>query len=248
MIRDYLTFDGTSQLGGGGGGGGGSGSIDLTGSVGWSISRTKIDITATTVSNNRTGGTSGTLRLEIWATSSPYSGGTINGYVMGTRALGTLEAGFSFNDISGFVSFTSPPAGIYYTTIALEEYTDAGYVIVDYVTFDSTATFGSGSGGGVGGGGGGTGGDLQLVGTGSYKISRKKGATLAMEEVLNDRFSGVSGSLRLQLWATSSPYTGGPISGYVLATRDLGQLAAGYYYYGISGAVPYSHRRAGPIT
>jgi hypothetical protein len=86
-------------------------------------------------------GTTGSLRLELWATSAAYSGGTIRGYVLGSyqfsRQLGPNEY---FYDINHDVSFTTPPAGTYYTTLTLEEYTGSGWVIRYYVTLTAPAS------------------------------------------------------------------------------------------------------------
>lgn len=115
--------------------------IDLSGSSSWRTSGSKVDIRVGKVSNQREGGVSGTLRLRLWATSSPYRGATIRGYVLGTRKLGQLQGGYYYSDIYGYVGLTRPPSGTYYTTITLEEYTGSGYVIRDYVTFSGTSRF-----------------------------------------------------------------------------------------------------------
>jgi hypothetical protein len=236
VIADYSTFPGTSTFTGGGGGGGSS--LSLGGSVGWSLSGGKLSITAETIDNSG-GGTSGSLQLELWATNSPYAGGTIQGYSLGIRSLKPLRAGFHYANVKGAVPFSPPPPGEYYTTLALEEFTSSGYVIVDYVTFDSTSVFGLGNGG-IGGGGGGSGTGVQFVNKVAYKITPKKGVVdLKLNEVLNDRFSGVTGTLRVQLWATAAPYAGGTLNGYVMTTRSLGQLAAGYYYQKITSRTSY---------
>jgi len=246
VIRDYLTFSGTSHLGSGGDTPGGTGTIDLVGSVGWNTSGSLINIKATKILNGRSGGTSGTLRLQVWATRSPYSGGTISGYIMGTRTLGTLPAGYSYNNIEGNVAFTAPPAGTYHTTLTLAEYQNGSFVIVDYVTFTSTATFGPAGGGGETPGSPGAG--LELLGAVKYKLSPGKGvATLNVARVNNGNTTpgSISGTLRVRLWATSAPYSGGTLDGYVLASHSLGQLNAGYYLNKIKAAVAYTRPPSG---
>lgn len=231
VIRDYLTFTGTSVFGsGGGGGGGGGGDLAIEGTGSWKISGSSIIIGADKVSNNRSGGSSGSLRLQVWATSYPYSGGSMSGYVIGTYSLGTLSGGYYYSNLSGTVSFKAPPAGTYYTTLTLEEYDGGSYSIVDYIAFSGTSVFG-------GGGGGGGGGDLDLSGTVAYNI-KGSNCNLKAEKVSNNRDGGTSGTLRLRLWATKSRYKGGSITGYVVATRRLGQLQGGYYYSDIKGKVP----------
>jgi hypothetical protein len=235
QIVDYITFSGTSVLGSGGTSG--VSDVELDGIIGWRVSGKTITIEAGAVVNSG-GGTSGTLRLQTWATASPYSGGTINGYILGTYRMNPLRAGYQYTNVRGNAKYYSPPSGVYYTTVTLEEYTSSGFVIVDYLTFSSTSSFSSGSYGGFGGDGAGTGAGLHLEGTVSYKIAKTR-ATLTSAKVVNNRSSGTSGTLRLRLWLTSEPYNGSSIFGYPVATRPLGILSSGYYYYNITGAVDY---------
>lgn len=202
-------------------------SIEMSGTASWTRDGSRIDISVSRVTSYRSGGISGTLRLQVWATTTPYYGGTISGYIMGTRSLGQLNGGYEFSNISGYVPFRSPPSGSYYTTMTLEEYTANGYVIIDYVTFDGTTSFGGvASGGGYGGG---YNGDVSMSGFTSWS-SRGSRVTFSVEDISNDREFGRSGSLRLRLWATTTPYDGDSIYGYVLGTKKLKPLYAGYYY------------------
>jgi hypothetical protein len=123
-----------------GGGGGGTPTVDLQGSTYWSASGSRIDIQATKVINTRAS-TTGSLRLRVWVTRSRYTGGTIYGYVIGTRNLGTLRSGYSFGNIKGSVSYTRPPAGTYYSSVVLEEYTPTGWTIVDFSTSQTSQRF-----------------------------------------------------------------------------------------------------------
>src|SRR5690606_9477352 len=70
--------------------------IDLVEPVDWTVAATTIQIEAAAVNNNRPGGTSGTLRLQVWATDTAYAGGVIDGFVMGSAVLGELDGGDSF--------------------------------------------------------------------------------------------------------------------------------------------------------
>lgn len=115
-------------------------SIDLSGTSSWSRVGTSIDIKVAKVAN-RASGTSGSLRLRIWATKSRYAGGSLSGYVLGTRSLSPLQAGNYYSNISGNVAYTRPPVGTYYTLLAVEEYTSSGWRIRDYINFSGTTTF-----------------------------------------------------------------------------------------------------------
>lgn len=62
--------------------------------------------------------------------------------------------------------------------------------------------------------------------------------TMSVDRIDNLELFGVSGSLRLEYWAFPSPFTGAFQSGYEIATANLGQLEAGYYFYDVSETVP----------
>src|SRR4051812_6943230 len=49
--------------------------------------------------------------------------------------------------------------------------------------------------------------DLRLVGGGSYNVSGSS-VLLQADEILNNDFFGTSGTIRLELWAFSSPFSG----------------------------------------
>jgi hypothetical protein len=116
--------------------------IDLSGNVSWNTSGNTIVIKAGMLQNNSQTATTGSLRLRVWATRSPYTGGGISGYVMGAYQLkDQLQPGYYYSDISsGSVPYTRPPRGTYYTTITVEEY-DNGWYEQDYINFNGTTTF-----------------------------------------------------------------------------------------------------------
>lgn len=115
--------------------GGGTGALDLSGPASWATAGTTVNIVAAKVSNSASGGKSGSLRLRLWAAKSKFSGGTLNGYIMGTRTLKPLTANHYYSNISGKVKYNRPPSGKYYTILTLEEYTNSGWVIRDYINF-----------------------------------------------------------------------------------------------------------------
>jgi len=122
--------------------------IDLECSCSYHIQGGTITFGAAAVTNDRTGGTSGTLKLKVWATSTPYRGGAIRGHLLATQTLGELMGNYQYTSLSYTQALDAPPAGVYYITMTVTEYDGQDY-IMDYVTFDNTASFG---GGGPGGG------------------------------------------------------------------------------------------------
>lgn len=115
--------------------------IDLSGDCRWNVVGSSINIQAARVDNFSRTATTGTLRLRTVATFSRYSGSSMSGYTLGIRTLGQLRPGGIITNISGNVSYTRPPAGTYYTTIALEEYTASGWEIRDYANMSGTQRF-----------------------------------------------------------------------------------------------------------
>ena len=96
-----------------------------------------LEISVDRISNLWSSGTSGSLRLELWAFGSPYQGGRQDGHKLGFYQLAPLAANYSYNDISsGAVAGIYPPAGIWFIALLLTEYRDGTYFVVDYVLSD----------------------------------------------------------------------------------------------------------------
>jgi hypothetical protein len=202
--------------------------IDLVGNAGWLKLGQGIEIHAERIENHRTTGTSGYLRLQIWATTNVYDEvSDIVGYVVGTFNLGRLDAGRSFVNASRVVRFIKPPPGIYFTTMTLEEETVDGFFILDSENFADAVNFG-----GFGEGSAHLdtdNGDVSFVGDISWLAGNKR-VDIFAEEILNARAEGKSGILRIRLWATSTPYNGEQLlQGYPMATKRVGRVTAGFY-------------------
>lgn len=202
--------------------------VALQGNVSYQINNNVVTFKVDQVINSRPGGTTGSLRLSLWATKSGYGGGTISGYVLATYQFPSqLQPGQYYYNITENTNLNPPPAGVYYVTLTLEEYTGSGWAIDDFVTFSGTANFGGGAGGGA----------PELQGNTSWQIQNGL-LTMKVDRVVNNG-SGTTGSLRLEVWATQAPYGGGSISGYVLGSYQFtSQLGPGQYFYNIAPQVP----------
>lgn len=93
------------------------------------------------ITNKRNGGTSGTLRLEVWLMDTKYYGALeYKGYRLFSKSLGTLQGGWAYNDLKyDFDWATKPPKGSYYVNFILTEYNPKDgkdYVLSDYLSFD----------------------------------------------------------------------------------------------------------------
>jgi hypothetical protein len=208
--------------------------IDLVGDVGWHQSGNRIFINAERVQNNDASGTSGFLRLQIWATTNAYDGNDLTGFVLGTFNLGRLDSGNAFVNLGRVVRYFRPPPGIYYTTITLEEADSNGdFFILDYENFADPVNLG-GYGAGISDVEDAGDGDLTFVGVISWLAGNGR-VDIFADAISNPREFGRSGVLRIRLWATSEPYNGGILQGYPLATKRVGRVTAGFSLDDFSG-------------
>jgi len=202
----------------------------------WQIFGSKIDISEDEIYNNSSSITSGTLRLQVWATSSPYTGGTIDGYVLATKVLGQLDPGYSYDNIDDSVPYHAPPGGYYYVTITVEEYTGSGWVIDAYNPGFGTYHLGSGHWGS--GNPGGSVIPLDFDGTPSYSIFKHK---VTINGYIYSTSESISDQVRVVLFASKKPYTGSKTKGYMLGTEVVGQYAFDSVgYESIDDTVPYT--------
>jgi len=126
LILGFLSFDINAQ--------------NLSGTWGYKINGNYITLYGDKIQNQNNSGTTGTLKVAIWATKYPYNGGTINGYKLYEYTLDPLDAGYVYNDVSQTGWCTMPPSGSYSLSILLLEY-DNPYYIVDYLTIDGYTRF-----------------------------------------------------------------------------------------------------------
>src|SRR5450755_261617 len=113
--------------------------VKIVGSVGYSANGVDVILDADQIHNSDLV-ESAALRLELWATPTPFSGSFAGGYAMAQYALGPLNAGASLTNVSsGLIPFTSPPGGMWYVAMVLTEHTGApsngGFTPVDYLKF-----------------------------------------------------------------------------------------------------------------
>jgi DNA uptake protein ComE-like DNA-binding protein len=108
------------------------------GAVGYGIEGDEVLISAQSVVNSRPeGNTSGSLSLELWASSEPYVSGAPRGYRLAGAELGSIFGQYQLPDVERRVAFTAPPAGSWHVALLLREWTVAqGYVTRDARVFD----------------------------------------------------------------------------------------------------------------
>jgi hypothetical protein len=205
-------------------------SVAIEGNTSWSLSNNILNLKVDKVIHDGSG-TTGSLRLHLWATESAYRGGNIHGYILGTSQFQSqLRPGQYYYNVNVNVPFTAPPDGNYYTTLALEEYLGSDWYIMSYVTYDAPTYFGAG---------GSARSRLEFQGTASWTINNNV-LTIKVDKVVNNG-SGFTGSLRVRLWATEATFGGGTIRGYVLGAYQFSsQLGPSEYFYGIDQQVQFS--------
>jgi hypothetical protein len=114
--------------------------ITVEGPVTYQISGSNVTLTVPLI-DNATSGTTGTLRLELWAFAAPYNGQAETGYILGTYQLGTLSPNTEFVNVSETMTYTPPPNGSWDVTLFVSEYTaasgDNGYSPDAYFNFST---------------------------------------------------------------------------------------------------------------
>lgn len=178
----------------------------------------------------------GSLGFELWYSSTPYSGGPIDGYKVAASYLPIgnctstqLSPGQSCTGITVTDDLTLPPAGMYYPVMLLVEFsssctTNNGYCIDDFVDLKNLVTGGpTVTVGTVDDGGSGTTGNAQMAAPVQVSGIDWTADTVDITVTSVTNTSNVtSGSLAIQLWFTPTPYTGGAISGgYKVASFPL---------------------------
>ena len=91
----------------------------LSGSWGYRINGDQTTIYGDKIINNNNGGSSGSLKLALYATLNPYNGGSISGYILHEYQLEPLKGGYQYNDLSNTGWTSTPPNGRYAIPIVL---------------------------------------------------------------------------------------------------------------------------------
>ena len=92
------------------------------------------------ISHRKTART-GSLKVSLWATKTPFRGGQIQGWQLGAVTKKGLEPGYSYTNFKTSAAFTPPPDGTYFITLMVSEYLEDGYHMMDYLTSSEAATF-----------------------------------------------------------------------------------------------------------
>jgi hypothetical protein len=227
----------TVQSSSGGAGGGSTGRVVFSGSsainsLNWQTQRADLSIPAI---QNHSNTLSGTIAVALWLQSTPYNGSSLDtGYkavfytlpASCTTGNAQLQANSGCTPFdTGSIPLTPVPAGTYYPVLLLEEYCGAtsgsGYCVDAIQTFQNpvTVSYPSG-GGGIGSPSGGSGG-VGLVGTQNASFDYSGGTVDLAIGGVNNATVNTTGTLEVEVWFTTSPYTGGGFTGTKVASYRL---------------------------
>ncbi len=162
----------------------------------------------------------GSLKLQLWATDSRYSGGSIRGTLLASSGqLDGLGPGQYYEDVIRTEEVNRPGTRrSYYITLCLTEYRSGGYVIVDHRTMGSRRELGP---------------PLPLFtmrGPWSWRWSEEGGTVEMSVAKISHTRSGHTGDLELSVWLTEQPYNGQGLRGHELGSVRKGQLKKGFVF------------------
>jgi len=194
----------------------------------WKIVGRQVSIEVATISNSGTED-SGPVFLSLYAQSGAAYDGGPPGILLARAPIGSIMAGQTVNNLAVTTRLHAVRTGLKFTALMIEQQNGRKYSILDWVSFTSTYSFPRGQNGGVGSDDSAIGrGDIAVTGAAISVTGRR--ATVDIAEVQNQRETDATGMLRMSVYSTTTPYSGGLIEGQLLATRVLGQVAPGDYY------------------
>jgi hypothetical protein len=126
-----------------------SNGLVLSGNLSYSYVGSSVTLTAQGIVNNSSTRTSGTLRLELWASvTQPARAGAITGYrLAASQQIAQLQPQFQYTNHVETTSFLPPPNGTYWMVFVLGEFDPANcssnqsYCVADSLVIDQR-TFG----------------------------------------------------------------------------------------------------------
>lgn len=210
--------------------------LKLTGNVGYKVGAGNHTVTINVdgITNQTSGGTSGTVLVQLWGFSTKYAPGAgAKGIMIGEFKLNGLDGGTSYKPLTKTVTAKMPGSRTsYFMTIILSEYGTNGYVMKDYRNFTNQATLSPAK-------------LFEMQGPWSWKTNYAEGMVNMKVAKVKHYRSTATGSLKLELWACSRPYTSGTISGTRVGSASLKPLEKGYEYTNLDKTAPISHPQPG---
>jgi hypothetical protein len=85
-------------------------------------------------------GYTGTLKLMLWASKTPYKPGT-RGWTIAESKLGPLKENQTYSNLARVCKITRPPTGKYYLALLLTEFSDGEYRTQHYAAGNKLTAF-----------------------------------------------------------------------------------------------------------
>ena len=109
---------------------------EINGPAGFELGDDSATLHAAGITNPRApDNLSGTLSLELWALTAPYTSGKPDGVPLAASQLGCLGGQQAWHDVRVDVPLASQPAGSWHIALLLREWTPIGFVTRDYANF-----------------------------------------------------------------------------------------------------------------
>lgn len=173
------------------------------------------------------------IMVKLWAMDRPYSGGPLTGHLLGSYKLAGLNPGAQYSALKKSVTATLPPrSGNYYICLSVSEYQNGAYLITDSRNFGKVIYLAAPK-------------TFTLSGPWTWKSSYEGGTVNMKVAKISHTRQGSTGGLRLALWATSKPYAGGAINGYMLGSVDKKPLKPGFTYNDVDNTAKLKRPPAG---
>ena len=170
----------------------------------------------------------GTLLVKLYATKTPYNGGSISGNIVGSFKLDQIKAGQFYRDLHQVVPYVPPTAnGTYFMTITLLEYQQNGYVVVDHRNMPNTATLGPLK-------------NFVLERPWRWQTNYATGTMDIEVGKISHREARTTGTLKIAQWATVAPYHGGNLTGFEIGSFTKDGLLPGYTYTALKSTVKFT--------
>ena len=110
--------------------------IDMSGSVSYNQIGSTVSLQVQRIDNFRASGSySGTLMLQLWATSTTYTGYPLFGYKMAEANLGQLYGQYYLSFVNRTVPYLAPPNGTHNIVLVLTEWNGFSYQPIDWYNF-----------------------------------------------------------------------------------------------------------------
>ena len=84
-----------------------------------------------------------TISLGIWATSRPFSYGTLSGFKLVEVNMGVLRGRIEYYDVMSHAEISEPPFGSYNIALVLSEWNGVAFDVIDVINRRRRHTFGS---------------------------------------------------------------------------------------------------------